>query len=770
MSLKRRDFLKLGGGASLSLPLVNCVSEKTYKSISKSDWFAAVEHWVPSICQACPGGCGLLVRVVDERAVKIEGNPVHPLNRGKVCSKGQAGLQYLYNPNRIKSPLKRKGERGSGEWEAMSWDEALETLSSKLVELRDSSQSHTVAFIGEKFGNTTDDLISRFLQVYGSPNYLMFDEWLPQKKMYHQTQGIPDLLAYDLENTKYVLSFGAAFLTNWPNSMENQRIYGEKRASRDLKILQIEPRFSLEASRADTWIPLKPGTEGLLALGIASVLVKENLYNEAYINKFTSQFESLRKILVNEIRLDQISDMTGIPLRSIIEIAKEFASVKPAVAIADYNLAFQENGMFNLHAVHALNALVGNIDSQGGILRQRSAPLGEIPPAVLDEAAQRGFSEKQIGESSGDDYFTQSTGTAVKGFLEGLRNKDPYGINCLLLSPRTSRLLSYIPKKMNEALQEIPFIASFSPFLDNLNSFADVILPDTTYFEKWQDFQISPLSKIPIVGLSQPVIKPLYQSKPFEWTILSLTKKMGPNFAQNFPWTNYKELLLSRMEGLFAAKRGDVFLPFNQENKLRILEERGWWFSQLESKDTFLKELLDKGGWLDPASHFNERSFMYQTPSRKFVFQPSLYPDQLPVPFSDDEEEFPFSLYMYDLPNSLNESGAVLPWYQENMGFRFNMMWKTWVEINPETAKSLGLKDRDPVRIESPYGQIDAVVKIFPGVAPEVVGIASNTMEVISDQLTFDKKNSPVQLIGESYDEQTGMISRHSTRVKIIKL
>lgn len=768
MSLKRRDFLKLGGGASLSLPLVNCVSEKTYKSISKSDWFAAVEHWTPSICQACHGGCGLLVRVVDDRAVKIEGNPFHPLNRGKVCAKGQAGLQYLYNPNRIKSPLKRKGERGSGEWEAMSWDEALETLSSKLVELRDSSQSHTVAFIGEKFGNTTDDLISRFLQVYGSPNYLMFDEWLPQKKMYHQTQGIPDLLAYDLENTKYVLSFGAAFLTNWPNSMENQRIYGEKRARRDLKILQIEPRFSLEASRADTWIPLKPGTEGLLALGIASVLVKENLYNEAYINKFTSQFESLRKILVNEIRLDQISDITGIPLRSIIEIAKEFASVKPAVAIADYNLAFQENGMFNLHAVHALNALVGNIDSQGGILRQRSAPLGEMPPAVLDEAAQRGFSEKQIGEAPKDVFFTQ--GVTAKGFLEGLRNKDPYGINCLLLSPRTSRLLSYIPKKMNEALQEIPFIASFSPFLDNLNSFADVILPDTTYFEKWQDFQISPLSKIPIVGLSQPVIKPLYQSKPFEWTILSLTKKMGPNFAQNFPWTNYKELLLSRMEGLFAAKRGDVFLPFNQENKLRILEERGWWFSQLESKDTFLKELLDKGGWLDPASHFNERSFMYQTPSRKFVFQPSLYPDQLPVPFSDDDEEFPFSLFLFDLPNSSNESGAVLPWYLENTGFRFNLMWKTWVEINPETSKSLGIKDRDPVRVESPYGQIEAVAKVFPGIGPDIVGIPSNTREVISDQLTFDKKNNPAQLIGEFYDEQTGMISRHSTRVKIIKL
>ncbi len=768
MPLKRRDFLKLGGGVSLSLPLVNCVSDKTYNSISKSNWFAAVEHWAPSICQTCPGGCGLLVRVVDDRAVKIEGNPFHPLNRGKVCSKGQAGLQYLYNPNRIKSPLKRKGERGSGEWEAMSWDEALETLTAKLLELRDSGQSHTVAFVGEKFGNTTDDLISRFLQVYGSPNFLMFDEWMPQKRVYFQTQGISDLLAYDLENTKFVLSFGAAFLTNWPNSMENQRIYGEKRSKRDLKIIQIEPRFSLEASRADTWIPLKPGTEGLLALGIASVLVKEDLHNETYLNKFTSQFESLRKILVREIHLDQISDKTGVPLRSIIEIAKELSTVKPAVAIADYNLAFQENGMFNIQAVHALNALIGNIDSQGGILRQRSAPLGEMPPVVLDETAQRGFSENRIGESSGDDYFTQ--GVALKSFLEGLRSKDPYGINCLFLSPRPSRLFSYVPKKTNELLKEIPFIASFSSFFDDMTSFSDVILPDTTYFEKWQDFQVSPLSKIPIVGLSQPVIKPLYQSKPFEWTILSLAKKMGPNFTQNFPWSKYSELLLSRMEGLFTSKRGAAFLPSYQENQLRLLEERGWWISQHENKNAFLKELLEKGGWQDPVSHFNERSFMYKTPLRKYVFQSSLGHDQLNVPSSDDEEEFPFSLYMYDHPNTLTESGAVLPGHQENIGFRFHMMWKTWIEINPETSKSLGIKDRDPVRVESPYGQIDAVAKIFPGIAPEVVGIASTTMEVISGQLKFDKKNSPVQLIGEFYDEQTGMISRHSTRVRIIKL
>jgi len=462
MPLKRRDFLKIGGGASLSLPLLNCVSEKVYNSTSKSNWLAPVEHWIPSICQACSGGCGILVRVLDDRAVKIEGNPLHPLNRGKVCAKGQAGLQLLYNPKRIKSPLKRKGDRGSSAWEAISWDEALDTLTDRLTHLRSSGLSHTVAYLGDFSNQTSEDLVSRFFQVYGSPNKITLDEWAALKQSYFGTQGFSDLLAFDLENTKYVLSFGAGFLTNWPNSIENQRIYGEKRASRELKILQIEPRFSLEASRADKWIPLKPGTEGLFALGIATVLIKENLYNESYINKFTTQFEGLKKFLTAEIRLDLISDRTGVPLKSIIETAKEFASTKPAVAVTDYNMAYQENGLFNMMAVHYLNALMGNIDVPGGLLRQRPAPLGEMPPVHLDEAAQIGISVDKIGDTAGNDSFLEST--SLKDFLDALKDKEPYGLNVLFLASHTPHLLSLVAGTIKDVFQDIPYIVSFFLF------------------------------------------------------------------------------------------------------------------------------------------------------------------------------------------------------------------------------------------------------------------------------------------------------------------
>ncbi len=768
MPLKRRDFLKIGGGASLSLPLLNCVSGKVYNSTSQSNWLAAVEHWIPSTCQACPGGCGILVRVLDDRAVKIEGNPLHPLNRGKVCAKGQAGLQLLYNPQRIKTPLKRKGGRKSGAWEAIGWDEALDTLADRLIQLRSSGLAHTLAYVGDFSKQTSDDLVSRFFQVYGSPNKITLDEWASLKQAYFETQGLDDLLAFDLENTKYILSFGAGFLTNWPNSMENQRIFGEKRANRDLKILQIEPRFSIEASRADNWIPLKPGTEGLLALGIASVMIKENLYNSSYINKFTIRFEGLKNFLTEEIRLDLISDRTGIPLRSIIETAKEFASTKPAVAMADYNMSYQENGLFNLMAVHTLNALVGNIDNPGGILRQRPAPLGEMPNVYLDETARKGMAETKIGDTPGNNSSLECT--PMNGFLDAIKNKDPYALNVLFLAPQTPHLLSFMARTNEDLFQDIPFIVSFSSFLDEVNAQADMILPDTSYFEKWQDFQVSSLSKVPIVGISKPVLKPLYQSKPFEETLLTLAKKMGPDFAQNFPWSDPRELIFSRVQGLYNTKRGSIFSPRYQEDQLRLLEERGWWISQYDNQNSFWNDIVEKGGWQDPAFHFNERSYMYQTSSRRFVFQSSFQPEDFEVPSSDQKEKFPFQLYLYDLPLTASENGAVLPWFQENLGFRFNSRWKTWMEINPEAADKLGIRDKDMVRVESSNGTIEATARIFTGSGHEVVGIPSNLKEIVPEEMTFDKKNDPAQLIVESFDRQTGMKSRNSTRVRVVRL
>jgi anaerobic selenocysteine-containing dehydrogenase len=768
MAIKRRDFLKIGGGLSLSLPLYTCISDKSYNSTSKSNWLAGVEQWVPSVCQACPGGCGILVRVIDDRAVKIEGNPLHPLNKGKVCPKGQAGLQLLYSPERVRGPLKKVGDRNEERWETISWDEALNTVSTKLQQLRESGKSHTVAFAGKNQQNTTDELVSRFLEVYGSPNFFKSDEWAALKNAYFVSQGIYDLMAVDINNSRLVLSFGANFLSNWPNVMENQRIYGEKRAEGDLKIIQIEPRFSIEASRADKWIPINQGSEGLLALGIASVLIKERLLNHAFVERFTSQFNEFRDFILQNISLDQVSETTGVPLSSIIEIAKEFNARQPAVAVSDFNLSYSNKGLFNTLAVHSLNALAGNIDSPGGFLRRRQAPLTEMPPMTLDSMGKKALSGKEHSATSESEFPFRPKNT--KDMIESILNKSPYGINCLFLSSPGHQFVSFSRKKKAEILESIPFIVSFSPFMDETSSLADLILPDTTFYEKWQDHHSSPLSKIPIVGISRPVIQPLYQSRPLESTLLTLARTMGEDFAQNFPWSDYKELLLYRMKGLFRAKKGSIFSSSYEEAQLRILEERGWWTPQHNSEDAFIKDLLEKGGWQDPSYHFNERSFVYQNNSQRFVFVPSFEIEGVGFNESQENEDYPLRLFLFDLPfTSSDSSSKNMPWYQENLGFRFGILWKIWVEVNPETAGVLGIRDKDIVWVESPQGRIKAVARIFPGVGPEIVGMPLNKTEHPLASKGEVDINDPLHLLEETYDEQTGIPDRVSTRVKIYK-
>lgn len=767
MPLKRRDFLKIAGGVSLGLPLYQCAKEGLSNSVLESSWFSAVEHWTPTICQGCPGGCGILVRLIDDRAVKVEGNPIHPLNRGKVCPKGQAGLQLLYSPDRIKRPLKKIGGRESGTWQAISWEEALGIVATKLTLLRDSGKSHTVVFVGQDNRNTTDELIARFLEVYGTPNHIKLDEWTAIKKAHYLTQGIHDLLAPDLERSKYVLSFGADFLTNWANSMENQRVYGERRSKRDLKIVQIEPRFSLCASRADKWIPINPGTDGLLALGIASVIIKEKLYDVTFMNRFALHFQDFQDAVLSDVRLDSVSDLTGVPLRTIIEIAKEFATNKPAVAVMDYNLSFHSKGLPNALAIHSLNALVGNIDIPGGLLRQRRAPLREMPEMSLDEIAKGRLSQPRIDGVSDGKYPPRASN--IKDFADNVMNRKPYEVNCLFLSNHNQLSSSPIFEKIKTAFPNIPFILSFASHMDEMSDFADIILPDTTYFEKWQENQISPLSKTPAVGIGQPVIKPRYESKPFEDIILSLAKRIIPQSSQNFPWETFKELLVYRLEGLFEAKKGSIFTSQYEEAQLRLLEERGWWVPQHATWSAFKQDLFEKGGWQDPSYHFKERSYIYKTPSRKFEFSSSLRSEEILPEFAGKESEYPFLLYLYDLSFTSENNGASMPWHQEALGFRFNLAWQTWVEVNPEKAEELSLKDKDLVWVESPYGKIRAVAKIFPGIMPHAVGIPLGKEEGIPGQKMTKKRDNPLILVGEAYDKETGVFSRQSTRVKIYK-
>ncbi|MBI3988394.1 MAG: molybdopterin-dependent oxidoreductase, partial [candidate division NC10 bacterium] len=328
--------------------------------------FPGVEEWVTSTCGQCPAGCGIRVRVVDGKAVRIEGNPFHPVNRGGLCPKGVAGLQVLYNPDRLKGPLRRAGARGGGQWEPISWGEGIKTVVAKLALLRERGEPHRLMILSGRSEGLLHRLLARFAEAFGSPNSLNFVAEAPRPANFF-TQGITEPFAYDLERTGFLLSFGYPLVEGGASPVRQMRAYGLLRQGRPghrARIVQVESRLSLTAAKADKWVPVKPGTLGALALGIAHILVKEGLYDKAFVEEFTFGFEDwkdrdgrwhlgFKRMVLEEYPPSVVSELTGVPLKTIIQLAREFSSAKPALAIGDRDGGASSNETYAQMAIHA---------------------------------------------------------------------------------------------------------------------------------------------------------------------------------------------------------------------------------------------------------------------------------------------------------------------------------------------------------------------------------------------------------------------------------
>ena len=279
-------------------PLEGCRSaeKQLIRFVPEQEMVPGIATWKPSVCTLCSAGCGLLVRVMQGEAEvvrrgqqglikmglakKLEGNPQHPVNRGKLCARGQAGLQVLYHPDRITHPIKRTGARGSGEFQQITWDDALKEVAAHLITLQRSNSANSLAFLARPLHGQRQELIARFLKAYGAPPavwYQPFDEAvLRQANLL--SFGHPALPTFDLARADYVISFGADFLGTWNSPVAQSAGYGEMRQGRPgrrAKFVQVESRMSQTGANADEWIPCRPGTEGALALGIAHVILSE---------------------------------------------------------------------------------------------------------------------------------------------------------------------------------------------------------------------------------------------------------------------------------------------------------------------------------------------------------------------------------------------------------------------------------------------------------------------------------------------------------------
>ncbi|MBI4011452.1 MAG: molybdopterin-dependent oxidoreductase [Candidatus Rokubacteria bacterium] len=803
MRVTRRGFLQAVGATAGAAAVVRghlAKADATAQDVER--WAAPEEGRVASICQQCPGGCGLSVRTADGQVAGIAGNRLHPINRGRLCPKAFGALQLLYDPDRLRGPMARNRE--GGRLRPIGWDEAFALVTKRLGELRAQRLSHTVAILGGQYRGYRDAVWRRFAEAYGTPNYIRVRCLHPeQPALAHELmQGTTTPLSYDVFEARCILSFGAGLLESWLGPVHVSRAFASHRGTTDLergRLIHVDPRRSHTAVKADRWVPIVPGTDGLLALGIANALIRESLYDREFVEQHTLGFEDwvdargqrhegFRDLVLSEYGLLTVSAATGVPVKTILEIARDLATIKPAVVIGERGPAYGPDDVHTRMAIHSLNALIGSIGAPGGVLAQTALPLSPFPPVQQDEVAKRGVGQARIDGAGRGPYLLVSD--ASQALPERILAGDPYPINALFLFG-TNPLASHPAKEaFARALERVPFVVSFSPFLDESSARADLILPDHTYLERWQDDHVTHLAGFTCFSLARPAMAALHDTRDTADVVLGLARSLGGRVAESLPWESFEKLLHAGARGLWEARRGYVISGPAEESLRRVLERQGYWAPEFTSYDEFWDALATRGAWWDPTGLGVSRKALLRTASGKFEFYSTalrqkveeaakreggnapfvralggrdrgdlLYLPVVAIPAREERRDFPLRLNTYRLVTRPLGGGRNQPWLLEQPAVHVRAAWERWVEVHPETAARVGVKDDDLVWVESAKGRIRLPARLSAGSHPDVVNIP----------LFGGEGPNPNDLIANETDPFRGFGLLNATRVRVRK-
>ena len=780
MSVDRREFLAGVGGMGLGLGL-GAVSHWLPLGSPQigPDWSSRQEEFVTSSCLLCPAHCGIRGRVVDGNLVRIDGNPLHPVNRGGLCPKGYAGIQLLYHPSRLTGPIERIGPPGSNRFRRVSWDEALSRIATTLTDLRSKGEARSVAWLTGDVSGIMDELLKRFTSVYGTPHLLRESYSDGAAEVLGLSQGIEAPPAFDLAASDLVLSFGAPLSEAWWSPAQAARARAPETGRRP-RWVQIDVRHSRTAARADQWVPVRPGTYGAVALGIAYVILKEGLYDSRFLHKRVRGIEDwkdssgrtvpgFRTLVQRYGRTEEISERTGIPAETLIRLAKTFATARQPVALWDQTVSWRTGGLSDALAIHALNILVGGLNRPGGVLVQPSLPV-----PTLEESDPVGIG-RGIAPAPPD--------LTASDWAERVAGSTPSPLKTLFLYYANPVASAPDPGPVRAALERIPLVVSFSPFLDESARYAHLVLPDHTYLERWQDAPAPPTVPIPVWGVVQPMVRPLHDTRATGDVILDLAARLGGDVGSRFPWPDVEDLVRERGKVLARARRGSAMVRSFRRQELRELEARGWWLPHGASPERFWAAVRESGGWFDPYYDYHDWSATSRLPEGKVrvysseardrirASSPHLAEGFLPLetdPKGDDlEGDQSLLLVPYRVMTMASGGTALMPWLLENLGVLTGDAWETWAEVNPETGRRLGLADGQRVRIESEAGEFKAHLRFYVGAQPGVVNVPYGLHTEVEGWGRAHGSN-PLHAVGDRRDPATGLPDWYSTRVRVV--
>ena len=639
---------------------------------------------IKSHCRMCHGGCGVLVYTKNGRVEKIAGDPDCPINHGTLCSKGIASAQIAYHPDRLTYPVKRIGPKASGKWERISWDEALDTIAERILGYKEEYGAESIV-MGYGTGRENEAVIYRFANLLGTPNVVTAGHFCygPRIATGIITCGSNPIVDYE-NHPKCIMVWGNNVVISNPDCYKGEPF--SVSLDKGAKLIAVDPRLTRIAARADVWLPLRPGTDTALALGMLNVIVNEGLYDKEFVENHVYGWEPFVK-RVNEYPLDRVTEITRVPKKKIIEAARLYATTKPAAIQWGVAIEQQINCADNNRALMALMGITGNIDAPGGQVLFQTPKIRNVGYF----GAHRQLPDVQREKRLGGDRFRLAGNFAIinpKCVWDAVLEEKPYPVKMLFFISSNPVLTRGNAREVYKALEKVEFMAVSDFFMTPTAELADIVLPASTWLEMdyigdfWKRHgYILPRRKVIQVG----------ECRSDHEMLNALAHRVGQS---EHWWDDFKEALDWILEPM-----GITWKDFEKMDYIRgevaYQKYKTKGFSTPTRKFELYSTLLERWGY-DPLPQYRE-------------------PPESPYSTPGLHKKYPYTLITgARSPGFFHSENRQVPWLRE-------LQRDPVVEIHPDTAKKEGINQGDWVVIESPRGRVRQRAKLFAGMDPGIV-------------------------------------------------
>jgi thiosulfate reductase/polysulfide reductase chain A len=541
-SVTRRQFIKIAGtsagaviaGSALTTRFFGVDADRVYDPGTQGD------RIVPTFCDICFWKCGVLAHVKDGKVIKITSNPAHPLSRGRLCPRGTGGVGLLYDPDRLKKPMLRKEKRGAQVFEEVDWPTALDYVADKMLRLREKYGPEALALYSHGFGGSW---FKHLLKAYGSANVAAPSYGQcrgPREVGFQLTFGSPvgSPETTDMEHSRCITLIGSHLGEN----MHNTQVQDFTRAlAKGADLIVVDPRFSTAAGKARYWLPIKPGTDIALLLAWTHVIIEEGLYDRDYIEKYAIGMEELRKH-VRDKTPEWAFTHTTIRPEKIVETARVIAGARPASLVhPGRHVTWYGDDTQRSRAIAILNALLGSYGRKGGFYFPNKLKLPSYP------YTKYAYKPKSPPDMPKDTIYPLADSTLASGLCDAsIPGVAEYDIKGWIVYSTNLMETLPAPEKTMQAIQELDFIAVVDVLPTEIVGWADIVLPEATYLERCDEVHTPPY-KTPFLAVRQPVVEPMYDSKPGWWIAREIAHRIGLN--DYFPWKDSVEYAEYRVKG-----------------------------------------------------------------------------------------------------------------------------------------------------------------------------------------------------------------------------